>query len=626
MEPMKTLIRRAAPWVALAPALAFAACTGTVSGTGTGSVSGTGAGSGTGSGAVTGTGSAPGGNTGGSGGGGPTGTGSVVGTGGAAAGTTAGISGAGTGGGNPAGGAPGIVIPIVPAPSNPGLVVARRLNRTEYNNTVADLLGTKLTPAIDFPADDLGAEFDTVGSALSLSPTYVIAYEKAAYALLNDLFTDATRKQTIVTCNIDTGGDACAQTVLGAFARKAWRRPVTTTELQGLLKPVTTARTLGATPTEGLKSAMAAVLLSPFFVFKLEIDPDPASTMPRRLTGHELATRLAYALWSSMPDSVLSTAADLGQLSTDAQVSAQIDRMLAAPRAGALLDTFAAEWFDVKELEDHDIEPTVFPKYTPALALSMKQEARRFVDEFLHTTRPVNEMLNARFTFLDTSLATHYGLTRTAPAGTAAADFVRVDTSSAPRAGLLTLGALLTTTSFPSRTSPVKRGEFVFRRLLCAIVPAPPPDVPSLPEATTATAGLTLRQRTEQHRKDPACSPCHNLMDPIGFGLENYDALGAYRTKDGTAAIDASGTLPDGRTFNGAVELGNVLSGDARFPRCATNKFMIFAIGRLFNQAGDAAWVDHLAGQAWAANGSLPSIIRAVVMSDSFRSRQPRAM
>jgi hypothetical protein len=542
------------------------------------------------------------------------GPGAGVGTGGGAGAATTGV------GGGWAGGASGA--PVTNPPANAGVVILRRLNRSEYNNTVRDLLGTTLAPAGTFPADDLGAEFDTVGSALSLSPAYVIAYESAAHALVADLFAaDATRRGRVVTCNVDTGGDDCARAILTAFARRAWRRPVTTEEVQSLMLPLTTARTVGATATEGLRHALAAVLLSPHFVFKVEIDPDPGSIATRRLGAFELATRLSYALWSSTPDDALLAAAEAGTLSTDDELSAQIDRLLADPKADALLDEFAAQWLDYKSLESHEVDTRAFPRYTPALARSMRLEARRFMQEFLRGAQPVSEMLSARFTFLDAALATHYGLART---GGATGDFVRVDTSSAPRAGLLTLGAFLTATSFPSRTSPVKRGEFIFTRLLCGTIQQPPPDVPSLPE--DAQSGLSLRERLELHRASPDCSGCHQIMDPLGFGLENYDAIGAHRTTEGTAAIDATGTLPDGTPFNGATELAEALSKNPAFAECLTRKLMTFAVGRLLNQPDDTTWVRYLAGRAAGAGGSLKAVIRTVMMSDAFRSRQARAM
>lgn len=476
-----------------------------------------------------------------------------------------------------------------------------------------------LAPAAEFPADDLGAEFDTVGSALSLSPAYVMAYEKAAHALVDDLFAgDAARRQGIVTCDVESGGDTCAQSVLSAFARRAWRRPVTTEEVQSLLLPLTVARSLGADATVGLRHALAAVVLSPHFIFKLEIDPDPALNQARRLSPHELATRLSYALWSTMPDEELSQAADAGALASDQEVAVQVDRMLADARSSALLENFAAQWLEFRNIENHEVEARVFPRYTVALARSMKTEAQRFIEEFLRTDLPATDMFKARFTFVDSALAAPYGITR--PAGSANNDFVQVDTTSLPRSGLMTLGAFLTATSFSSRTSPVKRGDFVFSRLLCGHVPPPPPGVEGLP---VEVPGETMRQRLERHRADPSCAGCHTLMDPIGFGLENYDAIGAYRTQEGTAAIDSSGILPDGTPFSGAPELSAALAGDARFLPCVTQKFMTFAIGRLLNQEPDAAWIAFLAQQAAAQNGSLTSIIRSVLLSQAFRSRQP---
>ncbi len=517
-----------------------------------------------------------------------------------------------SGGGSSVGGA-------AVAGAKPGVVVVRRLNRAEYNNTVADLLGTKLTPSDGFPGDDLGAEFDTVGSALSLSPNYVVAYEEAANALIADLFAaDMARKQKVLTCDVTTGGDACAQTILSAFARRAWRRELTAEETQGLMLPVATAKTLGASPVDGLKAALAGVLLSPFFLFKLELDPEPTSGAARRLNSHELATRLSYSLWSTMPDDALSSAADAGQLASDEQVSAQVDRMLADSRSDRLLDRFAALWLDFSSLDTHEVSTVDFPKFTPALEVSMKAEARRYLQEFLATSLPVSGLFASRFTFLDATLASHYGVARSG--ADSASEFVRVDTTGTQRQGLLTLGAFLTTTSYANRTSPVRRGEYVFRRLLCDEVPAPPADIPALSE--DMVAGRTLRQRMEAHRANPACVGCHSLMDPIGFGLENYDGLGAYRANENNLPIDASGMLPDGTSFSGAIELGGILAKDERLPRCVTEKFMTFAIGRLVDHNEDKPWLDGLSARADASGASLSSIIRAVLLSDAFRSRQ----
>lgn len=535
---------------------------------------------------------------------------------GGAAGTGVGSSGAG----GVMAGAGGSVTQPPAEPASLGSLVVRRLSRVEYDNTVRDLLGTSVKLPQDL-ADDLGAEFDTVGSALSLSPKYVRGYEETARAIVDDLFAgDPARLNAVVSCDVASEGIGCAETILTALARRAWRRPVTSDEVQSLLIPLSVAAELGASPIDGLKGAITAVLMSPFFVFKLELDPDPASTLPRRLTPHELATRLSYALWSTMPDQQLSDAADAGTLVTDEEVTAQVDRMLADPRARTLTTDFVGQWLGYRELETHEVEPSAYPDYTPAIAHSMKSEAQAFMEEFLHNDQPVRDMFLARFTFVDATLAGHYGLTR--PAGVPEGEFVRVDTSNAPRSGLLTLGAFLLKTSYPARTSPVRRGDYVFSRLLCEHVDPPPPGVEGLPPPIE---GETQRELMERHRADAACAGCHAVMDPIGFGLENYDGVGAYRTTDNGSAVDASGILPDGTPFDGGLELSVILGADPRFERCLTEKFMTFAMGRLFHRTDplDAGWIDYLSNQALAHNGSFSGIIRSVVSSEAFRSRQP---
>ena len=538
-------------------------------------------------------------------------------------GTASGANGSG-GSGAPgsAGSGAGVSDPSKPAtspPANPGHVVVRRLSAYEYNLTVRDLLGTALTPGDAFPADDLGGEFDGVGSALSLSPNYVRAYEQASYALVDDLLgsTDTTRKQKILSCDVATGGEACAKTILTAFARKAWRRPVSEEEATGLLVPVTKALQLGAKSTDGMRYALAAVLMSPFFIFKLELDPDLTSTAARRLNGHELATRLSYALWSSMPDDQLFAAADTEALSTDAAIEAQISRMLADPKADAFADAFAGQWLNFRGLKEHEVEPSVFASYTPALVASMQTEARLYFSEFVKNELPIEGLMNARFSFMDSTLATFYGATRVAALP---ADFVRVDTTNLERSGLLT-GAFLVASSLPTRTSVIRRGQYVFERFMCGEIPAPPPGIAGFPEAQP---GRTARELSAQHRADPACAGCHDIMDPIGFGLETYDALGGYRTTESGVSIDTSGSLPSGATFRGGVELADALAKDPSFVGCVTKKLATFAVGRLMNQPDDPQWISHLswkAGQSKAT--SLPALVRTIILSDAFRSRTP---
>jgi hypothetical protein len=558
----------------------------------------------------------------GGGGGSTAGAGNNAGT-GASSGAGGANGGTGTGGGSGTGTGGGMIdpdAPTPPAPANPGMVTARRLNRVEYNNTVRDLLGTALRPADTFQADAASAGYDTVGAALSLPPTAVRDYEDAAYKLIDDTLGNATRRATLVPCDVEAEGETCARTALGPFMRRAYRRPVTTAEVDALLAPFRQAMTLGATRTVGLRYTLAAVLVNQNFLFKLEIDPDPAATTPRRLNDHEIATRLSYAIWSTMPDDALFAAADAGTLQTDAELTAQIDRMLADPRATALSENFAGQWLHFREL-DHEPDTRAFPMYTPALLASMRQEAQRYFADFLGSSTPFGELLSARFTYVDTSLAMHYGLP--AQSGMQPGQMWRADTTGVERSGLLTLGAVLTSTSMTTRTSPVKRGEFVLKHLLCETVTPPPPDVIGIPDEVDPNQMLTMRQRMEQHRNNDMCIGCHVEMDQLGFGLENYDAIGRYRTTEPNGLpVDSTGNLPDGSTFAGAVQLAALLSQDARFNHCVTRNLMTFVLGRYIDQPDDNVWIAHIAGRTRDADQRLGTLLRTMLTSESFRSRQ----
>jgi hypothetical protein len=532
--------------------------------------------------------------------------------------------GTGTGAAGTTAGAAGGSQPIVyPQPSQPGAVVMRRLSTIEYDNTIADLLFTTKRASASFPlpTDGSDTEFSNIGSALSLTPDDAGRYEAAGYGLVDELLADASRRPKVVTCNVDTGGDTCASGVLKAFARRAWRRPVSDDEAKGLMGPLTVAKQVGATPAQGLRYALASVLLSPYFIFKVERDANPASTTPRRLTGHELATRLSYALWATMPDAELFAAAEAEQLATDEQLAMQVNRMLSHPKAAALVHDFAAEWLDFAKLENHGVDAKVFPKFTPALAAAMKSEAARFIEEFLQKDMSVTKMIDGGFTFVDATLAGHYGML--APASTPAGQLARVDLAGGNRIGLLTMGAFLMSTSKDTRTATVLRGQYVYNRLLCGALQFPGIMVPPLPEDPT----LTGRQAAEQHASNPACSGCHMIMDQIGFAFEKFDAIGVYRETEAGQAIRTDGQIPDhagGYKFEGPLDLSRQIASDPRFVPCVTSKFMTFGIGRQFqlSKVNDKAWVDYLGQQVGMAGGSLRTLVQKVVMSDAFRSRQ----
>ncbi len=527
---------------------------------------------------------------------------------------SSGTEGTGGGGTDTPGGQAGSGGAQQAAPSDPGTVVLRRLNRTEYNNTVRDLLETTLQVEGSLPEDVELDGFDTVGEALTLSPDYVRSYSKTATLLVEELFRAdpaSERRKRILSCNVTDGGLPCARKMLKPFARQAWRRPVTDAEVETLLLPLAVAQQNALPVSDGLQGAFEAVLMSPHFIFRVELDPTPGA---HRLNDHELATRLSYFLWSTMPDATLAAAADAGRLQQDGEFGAQLERMLSDPRANRLSQTFAARWLEVQHLEQHEVNPTRFPGYRPRLALSMKAEVDRFFQEFLRTGLPITDMLSARFTFADPLLAAHYDLP--APA----MGIQRVDLGPAPRAGLLTMGAILMTTSYPESTSPVIRGNYVLDRLMCAAVP-PPLDPVSAIDQTPGMA-TTRRQRLEAHRSNPACAGCHRLMDPIGLGMENYDGIGKYRTTEDKLPIDASGQLADGTSFSGALELAAILARDPRFARCFAQKLTTFALGRRPILPPDAAWIDHLSGTARGGSGAVRAFIHALVMSEAFRSRR----
>jgi hypothetical protein len=306
-----------------------------------------------------------------------------------------------------------------------------------------------------------------------------------------------------------------------------------------------------------------------------------------------------------MPDGDLFTAAASGARERDEDIAAQVDRMLEAPRSNALLDNISERSLGYYNLENHEVDTVRFPTFGPAMAASMKQEANLFLGEFLGSSAPVPDLLLARFTYVDELLSDHYGLSTARPANAPPGSLWRVDTSSSERQGLLTLGALLTSTSLSSRTSPVKRGDFLFSHMLCGEIQPPPAGGECLPD-TGPAEDKSLRERMELHMQDPSCITCHSIMDPLGFGLEHYDGIGRYRTQDGQHQVDATGVLLGDVVglaeaeipFDGAFELGEILAEGEKFPQCVTKHFMTYAVGRILHGANDEGWVKHLTARA----------------------------
>ena len=600
---------------------------------------------------------------------------------------------------------------------DPGRVTARRLNRSEYTNTIRDLLAVDFRADRNFPTDDSGEGFDNLGDILTVSPllmdkyisaartiaaraigadplppkpieieystrlknlrridtsdveathrvdfdaeydiriglpgqraadakpvnlgiwmdgkllntmlaetkpsglTYFNPYseehmhlylpegdhvfrvgfinddfvkalgEKDAYSdkvnkFINSIFfvgpypskVEKESRKKLLICDPATG-PACVDKIISTLARRAYRRPVTKTEVAALTHFTAIAKAEGRTPEQGIQLAVQAMLVSPHFLFHIEHDANPTDpNSVHKVSDVELADRLSYFLWSSMPDEELQAAGEAGKLSQPAVLDAQVKRMLADPKASAMAENFAGQWLEIRNLDNIKPDPVKFPAWSPELRDAFKTETRMFFDNMLRENRPIGEFLNARYTYLNEFLAKYYGIT-----DVKGPDFRRVDLKTEERGGILSQGSVLAVSSYPSRTSVVIRGKYILQNILGTPPPPPPPDVPPLDEGSVGTA-MSLRQQMEKHRANAVCASCHSRMDPLGFGLENYDAIGKWRTMDGKFPVDSSGVLPSGKSFSTPLQMREILTGmQADFARCLTEKMMVYALGR----------------------------------------------
>ena len=435
-------------------------------------------------------------------------------------------------------------------------------------------------------------------------------------AVLIKLATPSTEQTRLLAPGVGAPNDTeRARRILRAFARRAFRRPPTDDETARLVSLYGIARKNNESFERGIQLGVQATLASPHFLFRAERD----TGQTRPLDDYELAARLSYFIWSSVPDETLLQLAGTGKLHNPAILTAQAKRMLHDPKAAALTDNFAGQWLQLRKLDRVTPDPKQFPDFDETLRASMREETRRYFTTIVHEDRSVLEFIDSDWTFLNGRLARHYGNTRVT-----GDDFVRVKLTGGNRGGVLTQAAILTLTSNPTRTSPVKRGKWVLDNLLNTPPPPPPPGVAQLPDDKKNGIPLTgtLRQRLEQHRANPTCASCHSRMDPIGFGLENFNAIGAWRKTDGNAPIDATGTLPDGRTFNGPGELRYILLQKKElFTRALTEKLLTYAIGRGI-ESTDRCNVSSMAGAVAAKGYHFSALIEQIVLSDPFRKRR----
>jgi len=628
------------------------------------------------------------------------------------------------------------------AKSSPGRVTARRLNRYEYNHTILDLLGVDFHPADDFPPDDSGYGFDSIGDILTVSPGLMEKYLKVAKTIADTVTTVAQPKvkptvdrylaerigqypslreeftyrfaadgeyrfrttwyqnlgqglpiegkffldgklaadvklttstemdrafvaqlavpfgphrvtadlkvldpkykknlpyleyteiqgpvvqrsiglseahRRLFTCGSAPASNqaTCAHQILAPLVKRAWRRPVTKPELASLLQLVATAQKRGDSFEQAIGVALQAVLVSPYFLYRIE--PDPVQTGTYRLNQYDLATRLSYFVWSSMPDDELLTLADHGQLQGPAVMKAQLKRMLTDSKSKRLVEAFGGQWLETRNLDDAaKPDAKKFPEYDQDLRDAMKTETQMFLQAIVDEDRSVLDLLDARFTYLNERLARYYGIP-----DVTGEQFRRVELDGVQRGGILTQASVLTVSSYPTRTSPVIRGKYILDNILGAPPPPPPPGVPLLDEATLGKS-VTVRQQLETHRSNALCASCHSKMDPLGFGLENYDAIGRWRTLDGKLPIDATGVLPNGKTFSTPAELKDILKSDPDpFVRCLVQKLLVFALGRgLENYDRNA--VDQITRNTAAGGYRFSTLMEEIVNSAPFQMR-----
>jgi len=508
------------------------------------------------------------------------------------------------------------------SPKDPGPFEIRRLTKVEYGNTLHDLFG--VDPAM---ADDLPDEVSGAGYLNTLSPLQSEQYLGIANEVLDRILAPEGKPPTPVqkrlfgkTPGPGTDVRAAARKVAQSLARNAYRRPPSETEVDVLLQVFDLARANKLTYAASLRLMLKAVLVSPQFLF---ITPAGEAEKGREivpLDDYQLASRLSYLLWATMPDAELSALADSGKLHEPAILKAQVKRLLLDPRSRALFDGFGAQWLGLGNLETKAFDTARFPQMTGAMRSAMYDEARLFFESIVRENRSVVSFVDSDYTFLNGTLATLYGLEKnvTGP------KMRKVKLADANRGGILGMPGILATTSFPNRTSPVRRGVWVLEQVLGEQVPPPPPDVPSLEKQDQKTVeNLTLRQRTELHRVNATCANCHKILDPIGFGLENFDAIGRWRDQDDSGgAIDATGELPGEKRFASPKELKAII-GARKDDLCRnlTEKLLAYALCRQL-EGYDEIVVDHLMENIAKDGYRMQTLITEIVTSYPFTQRR----
>ncbi|WP_339684743.1 DUF1592 domain-containing protein [Gimesia maris] len=508
------------------------------------------------------------------------------------------------------------------SPKDPGPFVIRRLTKTEYGNTLHDLLGVDPDIVASLP-DEVSGE----GYLNSLSPLQLEQYLAISEKVLNQVVAPEGKPPTAIQLELfgepptsETDAKSNARKLAKSLARSAYRRPPSAAEVDVLLKVFELGRQNDLSYHASCRLMLKAILVSPQFLFitpAREVETEKG-IVP--LDDYQLASRLSYLLWATMPDAELLTLADQGKLHELPVLKDQVTRMLMDPRSRALFDGFGAQWLKLGNLHTRTFDPKKFPQMTAALRSAMYDEARLFFESIVRENRSVSEFIDSDYTFLNGNLASIYGLENTVTGP----EMRKVKLTNGNRGGILGMPGVLAATSFPNRTSPVNRGVWVLEQVLGDHVPAAPPDVPSLEKQDqNQIASLTLRERTELHRSEAVCANCHRLLDPIGFGLENFDAIGRWRDQDENGqAIDASGELPGGRNFSNPKELKAIIAQhNAKFSRNLVERLLAYALCRRL-EGYDEIVIDGLMQKIAKDDYRMQTLITEVVTSYPFMHRR----
>jgi hypothetical protein len=504
-------------------------------------------------------------------------------------------------------------------PRNPGRPMIRRLNRNEYNYTVRDLFGINFFPGKEFPSDGAGGEgFDNVGDSLFIPPVLMEKYLAASKKIIAEIYAKPDLlARVLITKPSDkiTPKDA-AKATLRYNASLAFRRMATDEDISSMVALADKNLDAGQPFEQAVKGPLQSLLLHPSFLFRSEADQP--GNREWRITDYELATRLSYFLWASAPDRQLLKLASENKLSEKAVLAQQVDRLLNDPRSETLSRHFAGQWLGFDEVrETADPDTKRFPTFTPTLRNAMYRESVEYFNNLIRENRPVTDLLDSRYTFVNEELARHYGIP-----GVTGTQMQKVALTDRNRGGVIGQASILVTTSVPLRTSPVKRGRWILDSLLGTPPPPPPPDAGVLPGDDKSPAALTFRQQLEQHRQKPNCAGCHAKIDPLGFGLENFDAVGRWRSTDANGKpVDSKATLPGDLTFSTPAELKTILlKSDELFLRNISRKLLAYSLGRSLEYY-DEPVISDLVKQLRANNMQIRPLIHAITVSHPFQNR-----